>query len=215
MKPPPRAMNGQSFAHRLRQGQKGFADQAATRDTVLAGRGAAIAGADCLNCYPSPSFWPDPVWIRPFFRAISVARAAQFCADPGRSHQIGFPQGGFVAIIDPIITKARGNKRCRSNPLPLQHWQHFRLRAVCKTRQPADLAGPLLARLPLMRWTKTCLQAQPLGPLVVLRHVMFRARLTASKGTDTTAPLGRLTPQATRAQARVAFSYFPGGERHV
>jgi hypothetical protein len=191
MNSPPALQNWQSLAHGFPQGKKGFAAAVRAGDTVQTGTAAATRRLTCLNCYPSPIFWPDPRRIRPFFWAarwpLPMRFAADVTADVDDTHQSGFSEPRFVAIIEPIKTRTRGKNRCRSNHSFWWAWPLWPCPAACKTRLPVAWAGPLSARWPLMRWMKTFLPGQRLGRLAALPPAMFPARLAASRAIDVTA----------------------------
>jgi hypothetical protein len=180
--------NWQGFAHQLPQRQIPFAAGRGAGDTAILGSAAATQNLICLNCYPSPIFWPDPQRIRPFFFGAAFARgvalSAQFAAHVDKSPEIAFSEHSFVAILASIKTRTRGKNRCRSRHFSLSGRRPCLWRAACRTRPRAALAGHLPGRLSPMLWMRTSSQGQPLAQLAGQAAAICRARLTASRATD-------------------------------
>jgi hypothetical protein len=185
---PVRPQNWQGFAHRLPQRQIPFAAGAGAGDTATLGSAAATRDLICLNCYPSPIFWPDPQRIRPFFFGAAatrtVAPVAQFAAHVDKSPEIAFSEHSFVAILAPIKTRTRGKNRCRSRHFSLSGRRPCLWRAACKTQPHAALAGRLPGPLSPTRLTKTWWQGRQSVLWAGQAAAICRARLTASRATD-------------------------------
>lgn len=211
MKPPFGLQNWQGFAQGLAQCDKGFAPKAAAGQTDHTGLTAATTGSVYLNCYPSPIFWPAPQRIRPFLNTGSVASRTQRSADLGGPRQIAFALTRFVAIIEPIKTRTRGKKRCRSNHLSLSGQRPCLWLVACKTRPRAVLAAQLWAHLLLTRWTKTLSQGRPSGQQGGRRPAISPVRSTVSKVTEHRAfQLGYLNQGHAGIAPRMVFSLLGG-----
>jgi hypothetical protein len=181
MNPPPIRHFRQGFAHGFIPARKGFAQGKGARQSARSDRAAATRGPICLNCYPSPIFLPDPIWVRPFFWCGPATGGTESRA----SREFGLATAQIVVIIEPIITKQRGTNRCVSNPSFLLRLRQLACRVVCKTRPRAAwvalLPGPWL----LTRWMKTSSRVRPSAGLAGRHLARSPVSWAASRATDT------------------------------
>lgn len=163
-----------------------FARFAGLRDDDLAFDAATFESRVEQVCYPFPSPWPDPAWVRSFFAASNCVRLGRSIADRANDCIFHFRSAGSAVKLTVIKTPERGLNTCRKNS---SSWRflHFRLLAALHLlRQPvapvlARALVPLLALSPKTTSRKQHLLVACLAQLLPIKACATNLILSAAK----------------------------------
>jgi hypothetical protein len=136
----------QEFAQRKICAQFGFASRMGLRNDVT----ASAAAFDCRrfgqNCYPFPSSWPDPLWVRSFFASNGFGR--RVVANCVTMRIFPFASAGIVVESANRTTNIRGSSKCGkqffSSLFSPCRWQAV---LAARNKQIRPQPAPALARL--------------------------------------------------------------------
>lgn len=167
----------QSFAKRPGRAGLAFATGQVLGNNHPKARPAVPAAGWPPFCYPSPSMRPDPLRIgSPFSPALRHAFADRM--EPAIPSRAFVFRGAAIEVFLRDITFPRSSISCVNLSLPSPFSPSPLWLAACRTPRRAGLPALLSVPLPLMRWTKTWLQARRLAVSPVRQAATWWAAAT-------------------------------------